>query len=138
MSVFSVAPIDTASGKPQKDAPNQIWYVLEGDYVHFKCTDPIQALAILAYIKKTTIPAYRRCTELAHAFYEKGDVSADATSLFAKNALTKLEWTVSKIRQTKLPDYVRSPTKKPSEKNNIVDLQNHNESVSNGHKKNDI
>lgn len=138
MSNFSVAPIDTASGMPHEDAPNKIWYVLEGDYVHFKCTDPVQALAILAYIKKTTIPAKRRCTELTHAFYENGDVSADATSLFAKNALTNLKWTLSKTRQTKLADYVRPTLEKTNEKNDIVDLQNHNKSISNSHKKNDI
>ncbi len=124
MTVFTLSPTN-ATGEPLEDAPNGVWYVLEGDYVHFKCTDPKQALAILEYIKNTTIPPKNRCTELVHEFYELGGARAEATSLFAKVTLRNMKWLKSETLRTPLPDRAQQTPEK-HQKASSNDSRNNN------------
>ncbi|MBL0793648.1 hypothetical protein [Pseudomonas sp. B7] len=124
MTVFTLSPTN-ATGEPLEDAPNGVWYVLEGDYVHFKCTDPKQALAILENIKSTTIPPQKRCTEVQHEFYELGGARAEATSLFAKVTLRNMKWLMSQTLRTPLPDPAQQ-TPENLQKASSNDSQNNN------------
>lgn len=110
---FHVHPKEADSEHTLREENVKTWYVMEGDYVHFKCSSPDEALRILAKL----ISDFPTCEEQRKnldepIFYETDNILVDAYSAIAKIAARQLKLKISTTRKEPLPD-PETETKNP-------------------------
>lgn len=102
---FHVHPKESDSEQILRDEDVKTWYVMEGDYVHFKCSSPDEALRILSKLKMDfPICKVQRKNLDKPIFYETNEIKVDAYSSLAKTAARQLKLQISTTRKEPLPD----------------------------------